>query len=398
MRYAPFDFSPSQSSASESDLIAQTDAALDGYFARLRKRKSRIAIFFSGGVNSTILLAKARSHNFETLLAITGRYPEHENPELERAQKIAAHLGVRHQIVDVPDHYVTAQLPNVVTALERPPTYFNSLTRKCILESLPSNIDFILSGEVADCAFGSDEIVSLSRFANKQNFFGLVPWSVRRALAYALRPLRLDFAKRLSKLLANDTLSYARKGGSDNFGKTSGELTFHDLVPSLRTAREADDLYTDYEPSDVTSLFATVQNRTLYTSNRNQLFVYTALAAEFDIEVGFPFISREVLDVAATLPDRLKQDEKGAKPILKKLACRYIPADWVYASKFGFASPGTDWLVGALAPYNKILLDDRTSARGIFDMAVVKRLTPQANKSLLMTAIALELFLREFVG
>ncbi len=397
-RQARFAFNPAQTNASEDDLIAQTDAALDGYFSKLRQRKSRIAVFFSGGVDSTLLLAKAKAQNFDTLLAMTGRYPGHKNPELERAQKIAAHLGVQHKIIDVPDSYVAEHFGEVVTALERPSTYFNSITRKRIFEHIPADIDVILSGEGADCVFGSDELVGLSKFAAKQKVIGLLAWPLRRALVRALRPLQNGVALRLSKLLAYDEVSFARKGSSDDFSKKPGDITLRDLIPALRTARfDADTLYAGYEPQNATSLFAMAQNRTFYTSNRNQLFVYTALAAQSNIEVGFPFISRELLDVAATLPDRLKMDGKGAKPILKKLACRYIPSDWVYASKYGFRSPSVDWLDGALAPHHQMVLDDRTRARGIFDMAVLRRLTPQAHKSLLITAISLETFFRTFI-
>lgn len=58
-----------------------------------------LAVAFSGGVDSTYLLAMARSNIGERVLAITARSPLHPKRETAAAAEVARFLGVRHIIV-----------------------------------------------------------------------------------------------------------------------------------------------------------------------------------------------------------------------------------------------------------------------------------------------------------
>ena len=97
------------------------------------------------------------------------------------------------------------------------------------------------------------------------------------------------------------------------------------------------------------------------------------------------------------LPDALKWDSLGTKPVLKKLATRYLPKDLVYASKLGFEMPAVDWLRGPLAPWYDLLLEERTLARGLFSEVAIRALDIERDHDLIWTAMSLELFMRQFI-
>lgn len=58
-------------------------------------------ILFSGGLDSTTCLAYAKSKGFDCH-AVSFRYGQRHSVELEAAKRIAAHLGVKHIIIDLP--------------------------------------------------------------------------------------------------------------------------------------------------------------------------------------------------------------------------------------------------------------------------------------------------------
>lgn len=61
----------------------------------------QVALAFSGGVDSTFLLAAAREAGLETLVAITVASQFFTRLEKERAVKLAASMGVRHIFLDM---------------------------------------------------------------------------------------------------------------------------------------------------------------------------------------------------------------------------------------------------------------------------------------------------------
>ncbi len=72
----------------------------------------KVIILFSGGVDSTLLLAKALSEGHECL-ALSFDYNQRHRVELEAARKIANHYGVEHRIVTIPNSaFSTSALVN----------------------------------------------------------------------------------------------------------------------------------------------------------------------------------------------------------------------------------------------------------------------------------------------
>lgn len=64
------------------------------------KTFDRLAIAFSGGVDSAVLLAEARDVLGEQVIALTARSPIHPMRDVVDATKLAAEMGVPHLIID----------------------------------------------------------------------------------------------------------------------------------------------------------------------------------------------------------------------------------------------------------------------------------------------------------
>jgi asparagine synthase (glutamine-hydrolysing) len=66
------------------------------------------------------------------------------------------------------------------------------------------------------------------------------------------------------------------------------------------------------------------------------------------LETRSPLLDQEVIEFCARLPVQYKVKDGVGKYLLKKLAERYFPPEFVHRPKMGFAIPLADWLRGPL--------------------------------------------------
>ena len=98
----------------------------------------------------------------------------------------------------------------------------------------------------------------------------------------------------------------------------------------------------------------------------------TSMAA--NLEVRVPFLNREMIEMAARMPPRLKLRGLKRKYILKRALEGVLPSDVIWRRKAGFGAPIRSWLRGPLKPLIADLLsDDAVKRRGLFRPKEVKR-------------------------
>jgi asparagine synthetase B (glutamine-hydrolysing) len=290
------------------------------------------------------------------LIAVTAWFDGGDNPEAARAKQVASRLGIEdHHMVKVTGPFIRDFFPDLVRHLERPPTYFNAFAREAMFRRLADEVDAVVIGEGADGMFGDESAQVALRYNRKQRALRMVPWGIRR---------------RLAGIVPNERVSYVLQNSA------------FDMV------RGGHHFYAAYEP-DTSDLVTFCQARNVYTSNRNQYHTYAMLADRHGLKVEFPFLMSGLAEIGLSLPNALKSDSRGAKPILKKLTCRYIPEEWVYASKMGFESPAKVWLDGALSEWRADLLEE-LDRRGIAGPS-------PKDHGRIWGAMGMEMFLRQFV-
>jgi len=74
------------------------------------------------------------------------------------------------------------------------------------------------------------------------------------------------------------------------------------------------------------------------------------------LETRSPFLGREMLEYAASLPTSLRLHRWTTKHLLKRVAERYVPAEALHRRKQGFVIPASEWLRTELAPLARATL------------------------------------------
>ncbi len=184
-QYWKLEFRPSRASSSLEAWADRVDAGLDACFARLRDRYRDIAILLSGGVDSSLLAAKAARSGFRTCVALTARWPG-ENPELEAATSVARHIGIEHRIIDIEESYIEKSFPWITWRLEEPPRHYNSFVLAKLFGAASGQFDTLLSGHAADVLFGPPGIIELGKFQRRLSQLEIIPRRLRAYLATLL--------------------------------------------------------------------------------------------------------------------------------------------------------------------------------------------------------------------
>ena len=120
-------------------------------------------------------------------------------------------------------------------------------------------------------------------------------------------------------------------------------------------------------------------NRLLYVDLKTflpclNLMTTDKMSMAANLEVRVPFLNRQMIEMAARMPPRLKLRGLKRKYILKRALEGVLPNDVISRRKAGFGAPIRSWLRGPLKPLIADLLSEEVlRRRGLFRPKEVKR-------------------------
>lgn len=363
-RYWDFGFKPRVLGALEWE--ERLEAALKGAVDRQLRSDVPVAFFLSGGVDSSLLTASAVRARREQMTAYTVGFSWSKNADdridLESSRLLARELKLdHHELILSPD--VLGVFPKVIDSLEEPISDPAALCSYLICEAASPRYRVLISGQGADELFGGYGLYQnalLTRRAQgmPQGLLAgfeagaeLLPYSIagrpqqrvhrlQKFLRLAQRPwpealflLRSSLGPEdPAQLLTNETL----RAQADPFGRHRELLA---KVAGGTAGEQA--LYLDTKA---------------YLSALN-LFYSDKTSMAHSIELRVPFLDRELVELAETLPLEEKFDRRRSKILLKRVAARILPREIVHRKKTGFGLPVRDWLRKDLRPLAQELLD-----------------------------------------
>ena len=335
-----------------------------------------LGAFLSAGIDSSTIvsLMQAVSPGTVETYTIGMEYPRYNEAEI--AGQIAKILGTRHTRMDITEQDAKEVIPRLPSMFGEPfadssqiPTYLVSrLTRQ--------HVTVALSGDAGDELFaGYTSYRSIERIWGK---IGRLPAGLRRAASSALKGFsRGDTAKVKNALLAASSPHdlhmieqdpwnlggrLVRDSGilrpaaySAGFLYTGSTLQRDPHLSPLREAMLTDLLL--YHPDDI---LAKVDR--------------TAMAVSLETRV--PFLDRDVIAFAWSLPDDFLRDDTRGKLVLRDILYQYVPKELMDRPKKGFSIPIDQWLrEEPLRSWAEDLLSpDRIRRQGILDEGEVSAL------------------------
>lgn len=364
--------------------VDRTSTALRSAVDRICAGNRHVNVFLSGGVDSSIIAALAAAH--PNVTALTLEIEGFANPELDRARKVAAQLGMRHEVVRAPASAVAANQRWLVAHLEQPPRHINNLALLELYRRAGELGGPVVSGVAADAFFGSKEPRNVAVMLRRERLRRALPAPLARAAGSMLAAVSgsRGRAGRLGEALRYDAATRCLRLEGIEYPPADEEWVARITGGSLVSDRFAQAIWNGDD-----DLVSRTRRLYFYILSRSDPVRSDAMGAAFGVEVFYPFLGPEVHAVARELPDELLYLDGHTKPVLRALCARLVSEEVGYWSKMGFPSPASEWLRGPLAPEVARLGQPHPVLDRLVPAAQRARLDPERSFELLWTLLNL---------
>lgn len=394
-------------------------AAVSGTLNHLRTAVQRqmvadvpVGAFLSGGLDSSAIVSIAREFNPDiccfTIQTIGGQ-ESGASDDLPYARRVAKHLGVSLEVVQIDAGRMADDLERMVAQLDEPLADPASLNVLYIAQlAREHDIKVLLSGSGGDDLFTG---YRRHRALMAERWWSWLPQSLRNGLGKATSYMdqRRALNRRLAKWFSGASLNGdARLVNYFRWiGRNDLEALFtEDFLETLGGAVAEQPMLEFLKPlspsvSQLARMLALEQRFFLTDHN----LIYTdKMAMAAGVEVRVPFLDLDLVEFAATIPDRFKQRGKEGKWVLKKAMEPFLPHDVIYRPKSGFGVPLRRWMKYEFREMMGDLLGDASlRRRGLFDPRAVQNLI-DANDSgridasyTLLSLLCIEIWCRRFI-
>jgi asparagine synthase (glutamine-hydrolysing) len=376
-----------------------------------------LGAFLSGGIDSSGIVAMMDRHSDDQKISTYTAGIKSEDlrydiipDDVRWARRVNEELKTDyHEIILQPS--VAQLLPKLVHHMEEPPIDM-AIPSYLISQAARETLTVMLSGMGGDEVFAGYPRQMAMKIAAA---FDPVPQLLRRPLMKTVAGiLPGGLPGRLTAPLRN-AKKFARSAAADFEDRYLGYGTYFtdEMKRRIYTDRWRErtseyDAYATHRLYFARSAEAAPLNRLLYVDLKTFLPCLnlittdkTSMAA--NLEVRVPFLNREMIEMAAQMPPRLKLRGLTRKYVLKKALESVLPREVIWRKKAGFGAPIRSWLRGPLRPLvDDLLSEEAVKRRGIFRPAEVKKVI-EANFSgredynlHVFLLLGLELWLQEF--
>jgi asparagine synthase (glutamine-hydrolysing) len=332
----------------EAHCVALRDSIEQAVARRLPE--SSPACFLSGGLDSSTITGYSAKLRPRDTVAYTIGFEADGYDEMEFANNVASHFGVRHERYYVTPDDVIDALPSIIDEFDAPfgnasaiPTYY------CAKLAAAHGHERILAGDGGDELFGGNE-----RYAKQLTFEHY--WKLPAALRHGLmEPLLGRGALGRRSGVLGKAGSYVRQASVPlpdrlmtynllNFVEPSSFLSA-DILAGIdfgAPSRTLQDMYAAPAGTDTLNRLLKLDWRvTLADSDLPKVSRMCALAG---IEVVYPMLDEGVVDVSMRLPVETKVAGGVLRPLYRQAFSNFLPQATLTKSKQGFGLPFGVWL------------------------------------------------------
>lgn len=333
-----------------------------------------LGALLSGGVDSSVVVALMAKISKEPVRTFSIGFEAEAFNELPWAQQAAERCGTQHH-PEIVTGDVEHLLPQLARHYGEPYADDSAVPSFFVSAAARRHVTVALNGDGGDELLGGyprywlpDSAMWISNLLG-----GLSPPRFLANLAprlVAAKGIPQRAARKLLMQYANPELR-----STIMFGAFWNDPERRELLPGGQG-----ELLPEWRRTWLEGAFAHADNavdRMLWLDNRTylpgDLLVKMDIASmHCGLETRSPLLDHEVIEFCARLPVQYKVKHRVGKYLLKKLAERYFPANFVHRTKMGFAIPLAAWL---RTPLRKVLRETLLDARLMAPLsgAVVER-------------------------
>ena len=292
-----------------------------------------VGSFLSSGVDSSYMAALAHVDKTFTVGFANKQYDE-----TDYAREFSAHIGVKNTAYRITPEEYWENLGRIQYHMDEPLADAASVALYFVNREAAKQVKVCLSGEGADEFFGGYNIY---KEPFTVSWYDRLPLWLRRALGAAaglLPPVPgVNFLVRRGRPLAERYIGNTNLMGERRkkqlLKNYTGRVLPTDLSRPYFEATRGQDPVTQMETCDLNLWMV---GDILLKADR--------MSMANSLELRVPFLDREMLELALSIPRRYRCDEEHTKIALRGAALRQLPESVAKRRKLGFPVPLNDWL------------------------------------------------------
>lgn len=377
----PIDITPSEA-------VAFLDSKLQSIVTMQLRSDVPVTSLMSGGVDSTtITTICARQHSDFHCYSLGFDGTGQGMDELPQAIAMAKMLGIHQHVHLIKPEDIIDTLDSDLRHFEEP--YVN------LEPAIASSAYLHREGyKVVMNGLGADEV-----FGGYNHYLDYKKWEQRKKLFFlqALVPGVNDYLRKVKNYFDLDTVF--KYFINARMGMRPFEIKQLTDKPFLR----ADALLPDADIRTRNTPESLYYYDLAYYIGAHHVYRDDMSAMRYSLEVRYPYLDHELIEWVANLPMHIRFDGVTTKPLLRKVAERYITKENMNMPKKGFNLPLNEWMQNAdvIQQYARMQLD-RLKQRGIFDNVTIEKWWQRRNEgvyfSKLWQLVTTEVWLNEYVS
>ena len=368
-------------SGTENQAIQALEDTIHRSVQRQRISDVPIGAFLSGGIDSSTVAAIMQSQSSQAIKSFSIGFNEKQFNEAIHAREIASHLGTDHT-----EFYVTStDALNTIAELpllyDEPFADSSQIPSFLLAKLARQHVTVALSGDGADELFGG-----YNRHYLSQKYWAKirkVPLPARKFLSSFLTvasPVQWDSLnnwvpgtkgrRNLGRQIHKVAAAFSASSSKDLYHRLTQQWNVprHNNSSSLQVT-QIDRI--NFNPEDISEMMMVLD--TINYLPDDILCKVDRASMGASLEVRVPFLDKEVIEFAWSLPHHLKIRNGQGKWILKELLSRYVPVNLFDRPKTGFGVPLDTWLRGPLRDWAESLLNDEKLQRhGFLDSKQIR--------------------------
>ena len=339
-----------------------------------------LGAFLSGGVDSSTIAALMQEQSSKKVKTFSIGFEDKRYNEAEHAKLVANHLGTDHHDMYVSSKDALNVLPLLPDMFDEPFADSSQIPMYLVSKIAKTKVTVCLSGDGGDELFGGyNRYLVASKLWNK---ISKIPKPGKSALAYLIKSLKPTVWDKISDLLYKNkysNLGYKLHKGADSLQSKNIDDLYFNLISTIKNPTEwlinsEEHSNTNYNFDPKISGIERMMIRDLVGYLPTDILTKvdrTSMAVS--LEARTPFLDKEIVKFALTLPEEYKIKAEVGKSVLRDVLYKYVPKDMIERPKMGFGVPLAEWMRGELRVWCEDLLNEKKlNDDGFFNSKLIR--------------------------
>ncbi len=328
------EFKPSEENIKEKDLIKSINDELVSSVEHHKISDVKVGAFLSSGIDSSYIVSILKPNE-----TFTVGFEQNGFNEIKPAKELSNMLNIQNTDKTISADEFFDAVPKVQYYSDEPHANLSSVPLYYLSELSRKDVTVVLSGE------GADEL-----FGGYQTYPESIIIRAYRQLPKAIRKLNGKIAKKLPDIKGKDFFIRGAETVEESYigqAKVYTDEEANDIVTEeYKTDIKAKDITKPYFDKvkgldDITKkqyvdMFLWLPNDILLKADK--------MTMAHSLELRVPYLDKEVLKLALTLPKKYKFKNNLSKYALRKASATKIPEEWFNRPKLGFLVPFKEFI------------------------------------------------------